>query len=123
MEGSKEYVIKSIIEQSVIAEEKEADTPIKLIKYRGVFNKKNDGLDTSYLLPENAINTYFKNDIKFFHSDNIKWTFISSSEEFKNLKEDDKIYAYKRELVIKNLTKTFVGKDMYQIEFDTLSTL
>lgn len=123
MEGSKEYVIKSIIEQSVIAEEKEADTPIKLIKYRGVFNKKNDGLDVSYLLPENAINTYFKNDIKFFHSDNIKWTFISSSEEFKNLKEDDKIYAYKRELVIKNLTKTFVGKEMYQIEFDTLSIL
>ena len=123
MEGLKTYVIKSIIEQSVIAEEKEADTPIKLIKYRGVFNKKNDGLDTSYLLPENAINTYFKNDIKFFHSDNIKWTFISSSEEFKNLKEDDKIYAYKRELVIKNLTKTFVGKDMYQIEFDTLSIL
>ena len=65
----------------------------------------------------------FKNDIKFFHADNIKWTFISSSEEFKNLKEDDKIYAYKRELVIKNLTKTFVGKDMYQIEFDTLSIL
>ena len=123
MEGLKTYVIKSIIEQSVIAEEKEADTPIKLIKYRGVFNKKNDGLDTSYLLPENAINTYFKNDIKFFHSDNIKWTFISSSEEFKNLKEDDKIFAYKRELVIKNLTKTFVGKDMYQIEFDTLSIL
>ena len=112
-----------MIEQSVIAEEKESDTPIKLIKYRGVFNKKNDGLDTSYLLPENAINTYFKNDIKFFHSDNIKWSFISSSEEFKNLKEDDKIYAYKRELVIKNLTKTFVGKDMYQIEFDTLSIL
>jgi hypothetical protein len=122
-EGIKMYVIKSIIEQIVIAEEKESDTPIKLIKYRGVFNKKNDGLDTSYLLPENAINTYFKNDIKFFHSDNIKWSFISSSEEFKNLKEDDKIYAYKRELVIKNLTKTFVGKDMYQIEFDTLSTL
>ena len=122
-EGFKKYVIKSIIEQSVIAEEKESDTPIKLIKYRGVFNKKNDGLDTSYLLPENAINTYFKNDIKFFHSDNIKWSFISSSEEFKNLKEDDKIYAYKRELVIKNLTKTFVGKDMYQIEFDTLSIL
>ena len=48
---------------------------------------------------------------------------ISSSEEFKNLKEDDKIYAYKRELVIKNLTKTFVGKEMYQIEFDTLSIL
>jgi hypothetical protein len=122
-EGFKKYVIKRIIEQNVIAEEKEADTPIKLIKYRGVFNKKNDGLDTSYLLPENAINTYFKNDIKFFHSDNIKWSFISSSEEFKNLKEDDKIYAYKRELVIKNLTKTFVGKDMYQIEFDTLSIL
>lgn len=122
-EGIKMYVIKSIIEQNVIAEEKEADTPIKLIKYRGVFNKKNDGLDTSYLLPENAINTYFKNDIRFFHSDNIKWSFISSSEEFKNLKEDDKIYAYKRELVIKNLTKTFVGKDMYQIEFDTLSIL
>ena len=122
-EGFKKYVKKRIIEQSVIAEEKESDTPIKLIKYRGVFNKKNDGLDVSYLLPENAINTYFKNDIKFFHSDNIKWTFISSSEEFKNLKEYDKIYAYKRELVIKNLTKTFVGKDMYQIEFDTLSTL
>ena len=122
-EGFKKYVIKSIIEQSVIAEEKESDIPIKLIKYRGVFNKKNDGLDTSYLLPENAINTYFKNDIKFFHSDNIKWSFISSSEEFKNLKEDDKIYAYKRELVIKNLTKTFVGKEMYQIEFDTLSIL
>ncbi len=122
-EGFKKYVIKSILEQSVIAEEKESDTPIKLIKYRGVFNKKNDGLDVSYLLPENAINTYFKNDIKFFHSDNIKWSFISSSEEFKNLKEYDKIYAYKRELVIKNLTKTFVGKDMYQIEFDTLSIL
>lgn len=122
-EGLKKYVIKRIIEQSVIAEEKESDTPIKLIKYRGVFNKKNDGLDVSYLLPENAINTYFKNHIKFFHSDNIKWSFISSSEEFKNLKEYDKIYAYKRELVIKNLTKTFVGKDMYQIEFDTLSTL
>lgn len=122
-EGFKKYVIKSIIEQSVIAEEKESDTPIKLIKYRGVFNKKNDGLDVSYLLPENAINTYFKNDIKFFHSDNIKWSFISSSEEFKNLKEYDKIYAYKRELVIKNLTKTFVGEDMYQIEFDTLSIL
>ena len=122
-EGFKKYVIKRIIEQSVIAEEKESDTPIKLIKYRGVFNKKNDGLDVSYLLPENAINTYFKNDIKFFHSDNIKWSFISSSEEFKNLKEYDKIYAYKRELVIKNLTKTFVGEDMYQIEFDTLSIL
>ena len=122
-EGFKKYVIKSIIEQSVIAEEKESDTPIKLIKYRGVFNKKNDGLDVSYLLPENAINTYFKNDIKFFHSDNIKWSFISSSEEFKNLKEYDKIYAYKRELVIKNLTKTFVGEDMYQIDFDTLSIL
>ena len=122
-EGFKKYVKKRIIEQSVIAEEKESDTPIKLIKYRGVFNKKNDGLDVSYLLPENAINTYFKNDIKFFHSDNIKWSFISSSEEFKNLKEYDKIYAYKRELVIKNLTKTFVGKDMYQIEFDTLSIL
>lgn len=122
-EGFKKYVIKRIIEQSVIAEEKEADTPIKLIKYRGVFNKKNDGLDVSYLLPENAINTYFKNDIKFFHSDNIKWSFISSSEEFKNLKEYDKIYAYKRELVIKNLAKTFVGEDMYQIEFDTLSIL
>lgn len=122
-EGFKKYVIKRIIEQNVIAEEKEADTPIKLIKYRGVFNKKNDGLDVSYLLPENAINTYFKNDIKFFHSDNIKWSFISSSEEFKNLKEYDKIYAYKRELVIKNLTKTFVGEDMYQIEFDTLSIL
>lgn len=122
-EGSKKYVKKRIIEQSVIAEEKESDTPIKLIKYRGVFNKKNDGLDVSYLLPENAINTYFKNDIKFFHSDNIKWSFISSSEEFKNLKEYDKIYAYKRELVIKNLTKTFVGEDMYQIEFDTLSIL
>ena len=122
-EGFKKYVKKRIIEQNVIAEEKESDTPIKLIKYRGVFNKKNDGLDVSYLLPENAINTYFKNDIKFFHSDNIKWSFISSSEEFKNLKEYDKIYAYKRELVIKNLSKTFVGEDMYQIEFDTLSTL
>lgn len=116
-------VSKTIQNINCIKEEKDSGAEIRLIKYRGVFNKKNDGLDTSYLLPENAINTYFKNDIKFFHSDNIKWTFISSSEEFKNLKEDDKIYAYKRELVIKNLTKTFVGKDMYQIEFDTLSIL
>lgn len=106
-----------------VTEEKDSGAEIRLIKYRGVFNKKNDGLDTSYLLPENAINTYFKNEIKFFHAENIKWTFISSSEEFKNLKEDDKIFAYKRELVIKNITKTFVGKDMYQIEFDTLSIL
>lgn len=122
-ELTKKYVIKDLFNARVIKEEKDSGAEIRLIKYRGVFNKKNDGLDTSYLLPENAINTYFKNEIKFFHAENIKWTFISSSEEFKNLKEDDKIFAYKRELVIKNITKTFVGKDMYQIEFDTLSIL
>lgn len=115
----------SLVTENLKPVKKEVDTgtEIRLIKYRGVFDKKNDGLDISHLLPENAINTYFKNEIKFFHSDNIKWTFTSSSEEFKNLKEDDIIFAYKRELVIKEFSKTYIGENMYQIEFNTLSIL
>ena len=64
-----------------------------------------------------------KEKIKYFHGENIKWSFISDSEEFANLSENDKIFAYKKELEIINLTKTFIGEKMYQIDFETISIL
>lgn len=107
----------------VVKEVEDSGTNLRLIKYRGVFNKKNDGLSLAHFLPENSYLTFFKEKIKYFHGENIKWSFISDSEEFVNLSENDKIFAYKKELEIINLTKTFIGEKMYQIDFETISIL
>lgn len=107
----------------VVKEVEDSGTNLRLIKYRGVFNKKNDGLSLAHFLPENSYLSFFKEKIKYFHGENIKWSFISDSEEFANLSENDKIFAYKKELEIINLTKTFIGEKMYQIDFETISIL
>lgn len=107
----------------VVKEFKDSGTNLRLIKYRGVFNKKNDALSLAHFLPENSYLSFFRDKIKYFHGENVKWTFTSDSEEFANLSENDKIFAYKKELEIINLTKTFIGEKMYQIDFETVSIL
>lgn len=107
----------------VVKEFKDSGANLRLIKYRGVFNKKNDALSLAHFLPENSYLSFFRDKIKYFHGENIKWTFTSDSEEFANLSENDKIFAYKKELEIINLTKTFIGEKMYQIDFETVSIL
>ncbi len=118
--GTATTVIEPI---EVVKEVEDSGANLRLIKYRGIFNKKNDGLKLDHFLPENSYLTFFKEKIKYFHGENIKWSFISDSEEFANLSENDKIFAYKKELEIVNLTKTFIGEKMYQIDFDTISIL
>ena len=96
------------------------DSKVYLIPYAGLYNGNNLAQPIEeYLLPAVHLQ-YWKKWFNFrINSHGFTWNFKAWNEQILNLKAKTKIFAYKKFHIIKNINKTEIEPNQYQVEVET----
>lgn len=98
----------------------ESSSKVYLVIYDGIYNGNNFSKPiTDYLLPAVHLvdwKFYFETRIK---AHNFNWVFLCTNEDIIDLTVKSKLYCYNNIHLIKEINKTEIEPDIYEVEIDT----
>lgn len=98
------------------------NSKVYLVKYDGIYNGNNLAQNTSeYLIPAVHLD-YWQKWFEFrINSHAFTWGFKAWNEDLLNLKAKMKIFAYNKYHIVKNINKTEIVPDQFELEIETES--
>ena len=98
------------------------DSKVFLVKYDGLYRGNNySQSNEEYLLPAVHLKSWKKWFDFRINSHGFNWSFPAWNEQLINLKAKTKIFAYKKVHIIKNINKTEIKPDYYEVDIETES--
>lgn len=104
--------------QTVLSDSEDKGT-FYLLMYDGLVNGLNLAQVPGEIKPQQLLEYYYKEWLKFrIHSINFEWSFLAWIEDLQELSTNRKIFCYANYFIIKQINRTEVKPDLFEIELE-----